>query len=227
MTEKRSHIIKDQKITVVLAAFMAILLNILVTKIMILINPSLDAHQDANMINKVVFAVLAVFFVIVMWKTPMKLELNALKVSDRSKFTREMLEAAVISLILIGGMIAWRLFLNRTDPEAAARPVFGLYLGIHGRWFYPISAVLQELFIKGLMQENFRSLSPDKNKHFTVVINGIFFAAMHMNYPLYYLIGAGILCIGTGYLYERDRNIWGSSLIHFVIGFMPRALGLK
>ncbi len=67
------------------------------------------------------------------------------------------------------------------------------------------------------MQENFRSLSPNGNKH----------AAMNMNYPLYYLIGAGILCIGTGYLYERDRNIWGSSLIHFVIGFMPRALGLK
>lgn len=32
---------------------------------------------------------------------------------------------------------------------------------------------------------------------------------------------------GTGYLYERDRNIWGAALIHFVIGFMPRALGLK
>lgn len=227
MTGKRSYIIPDQKMAVIFAAFTAILLNILVTKIMILINPSLDAHQDANMINKVVFGVLAVFFVLLIWKTPMKLELNALKIGDKRRFAREMIEAAVISLILIGGMIAWRLFINRSDPETAARPMFGLYLGIHGRWFYPISAVLQELIIKGLMQENFRSLSPGKNRHFTVVINGIFFAAMHMNYPLYYLIGAGILCIGTGYLYERDRNIWGSSLIHFVIGFMPRALGLK
>ncbi|MBP5260873.1 MAG: CPBP family intramembrane metalloprotease [Clostridiales bacterium] len=227
MTGKGSNTFKDQKTAVVFAAFTAILINILVTKIMILINPSLDAHQDANMINKVVFAVLAVFFIFLIWKTPMKFELDALKVKDKKKFTREMIEAVVISLILIAGMIVWRLILNRSNPEIEARPVFGLYLGIHGRWFYPFSAVLQELFIKALMQENFRSLSQNGNKHFTVAVNGIFFAAMHMNYPLYYLIGAGLLCIGTGYLYERDRNIWGSSLIHFVIGFMPRALGLK
>ena len=217
----------DKKTAVVFAAFAAILLNIIVTKIVVLVNPSLDAHRDANMINKIVFAVLAVFFVLLIWKTPMKLELSSIKIKDKKAFTREMIEAVVISLILIVGMIVWRLYLNKTDPEAAARPIFGLYLWTHGRWFYPISAVLQELFIKALMQENFRSLSPNGNKHITVAVNGIFFAAMHMNYPLYYLIGAGILCIGTGYLYERDRNIWGSSLIHFVIGFMPRALGLK
>ena len=28
-------------------------------------------------------------------------------------------------------------------------------------------------------------------------------------------------------MYERDKNIWGTVLIHFVVGFMPRALGLK
>ena len=225
--KKEKNTFLDQKRTVVLAALTAILLNILVTKIMLLTNPALDAQRDASMINKVYFAVVAVFFVLLIWKTPMTFSLNALKTGEKKKFRREMLEAAVISLILIAGMIVWRLILNGKDPEAVGRPFFGLYLGIHGRWFYPISAVLQELFIKGLIQENFRSLSPDENRHFTVAVNGIFFAVLHMNYPLYYLIGAGLLCIGTGYLYERDRNIWGSSLIHFVIGFMPRALGLK
>ena len=223
MMKKEKNTFLDQKRTVVLASLTAILLNILVTKIMLLANPALDA----SMINKVYFAVIAVFFVLLIWKTPMTFSLNALKTGEKKKFRREMLEAAVISLILIAGMIVWRLILNGKDPEAAGRPFFGLYLGIHGRWFYPISAVLQELFIKGLIQENFCSLSPDENRHFTVAVNGIFFAILHMNYPLYYLIGAGLLCIGTGYLYERDRNIWGSSLIHFVIGFMPRALGLK
>ena len=28
-------------------------------------------------------------------------------------------------------------------------------------------------------------------------------------------------------MYERDKNLWGTVLIHFVVGFMPRALGLK
>ena len=87
--------------------------------------------------------------------------------------------------------------------------------------------VAQEFFIKGVMQENFRSLKTPENKHLTIWINGIFFMILHMNYPVYYLICAGLLCIITGYLYERDKNIWGSTLIHFVVGFMPRALGLK
>lgn len=47
-----------------------------------------------------------------------------------------------------------------------------------------------------------------------------------MNFQLYYLLGAGLLCMLTGYLYERDGNIWGAVLIHLTVGFMPRALGL-
>ena len=59
-----------------------------------------------------------------------------------------------------------------------------------------------------------------------MVLTGLFFAVLHMNYQLYYLLGAGLLCMLTGYLYERDGNIWGAVLIHLTVGFMPRALGL-
>jgi len=227
MKNKAGAFFSDQKQAVVFSAVLSIFLNILVTKIMLMVNPALDAQKDASMINKVFFAVLAVVFGLLVWKTPIAFSLKSLRTGDRRQFRHEMLEAAVVSLVLIAGMIVWRLILNGSDPAAAARPFFGLYLGVHGRWFYPFSCILQEWFIKGFMQENFRSLHPVENKHFTIAVNSIFFAILHMNYPLYYLLGAGLLCFGTGYLYERDRNIWGSTLIHFVIGFMPRALGLK
>ncbi|MBQ9008873.1 MAG: CPBP family intramembrane metalloprotease [Clostridia bacterium] len=217
----------DQRQTVTAIALIAILLNILVTKVMLQLNPALDAQNDASLINKIYFVILGVAFVFLLWKGPLKMRWDALKPGSKKEFLREMAQAAGISAALIVLMILCRLILNAKNPEVNARPFFGLYLGIHGRWFYPFSAVLQELVIKGLMQDNFRCLSPDGNRHFTVMVNAIFFACLHMNFPLYYLIGAGILCAGTGYLYERDRNIWGSALIHFVIGFMPRALGLK
>ena len=38
--------------------------------------------------------------------------------------------------------------------------------------------------------------------------------------------GAFLLCFFTGLLYERDRNIWGSVIIHFALGFMPRCFGV-
>jgi len=223
--EMRPH--PDQKQTVALAALSAILLNILVTKLMLLFGPAVDAQKDASMINKVYMAVLVAGSALLLWKSPMTFRLDALKPGTGKCFRREMLEAGAVSLVLITGMLVWRAVLNTKDPAAAARPVFGLYPFIHGRWFYPVSAVLQEFFIKGVVQENFRSLSPAGSRHYTVIMTGMFFAALHANYPLYYLLGAGLLCVGTGYLYERDRNIWGSALIHFVIGFMPRALGLK
>jgi membrane protease YdiL (CAAX protease family) len=49
---------------------------------------------------------------------------------------------------------------------------------------------------------------------------------LHIQYPLYYMVGAFVLCFFTGLLYEKDRNIWGAVMIHFAIGFLPRCFGI-
>ena len=217
----------SQQTTMVLLFLVAIFVNVLTTKIVMMFTPDSTVEAEASRINKYFFGALGVLLLLALWKTPLRISWAALKTGSRDAFRREMLEAAGISLILIIAMVVWRLILNSRDADAAARPWFGLYLGTHGRWFYPFSSILQELLIKALVQENVRSLAPNGNRHMTAGLTGLFFAILHMNYPLYYLLGAGLLCYGTAYLYERDQNIWGSSLIHFVIGFMPRALGLK
>ena len=216
-----------QQTTMVLLFLVAIFVNVLTTKIVMMFTPDSTVTAEASRINKYFFGALGVLLLLALWKTPLRIRWEALKTGSRSAFRREMLEAVGISLVLIIAMVVYRLVLNGRDADVAARPWFGLYLGTHGRWFYPFSSVLQELLIKALVQENVRCLSPNGNRHMTAGLTGLFFAILHMNYPLYYLLGAGLLCYGTAYLYERDRNIWGSSLIHFVIGFMPRALGLK
>ncbi len=216
-----------QQTATVLLLLVAVFVNVLTTKIVMMFTPGSTFAAEASRINKYFFGALGVLLLLALWKTPLRIRWAALKTGRRDAFGREMLEAAGISVILILAMVVWRLILNGRDAEAAARPWFGLYLDTHGRWFYPFSSVLQELLIKALVQENIRTLAPDGNRHLTAGLTGLFFAILHMNYPLYYLLGAGLLCYGTAYLYERDRNIWGSSLIHFVIGFMPRALGLK
>ena len=57
-------------------------------------------------------------------------------------------------------------------------------------------------------------------------ITAVFFFSLHMQYPLFYMTGALLLCLVTGVLYEKNRNIWGAVLIHFAIGFLPRCLGV-
>ena len=156
---------------VLTVALVAILLDILVTRVMV-ITMGLDAHDEANLINKVFFAVLAVFVVLMIWKTKMTFRIDCLKIENGRGFKREMIEAVIVSAALIVGMLVFRRYLNAHDPVAAARPAFGLYLWIHGRWFYPISVVAQEFFIKGVMQESFKSLKKPENKHLTIWVNG-------------------------------------------------------
>ena len=95
------------------------------------------------------------------------------------------------------------------------------------RWFYPISAVLQELFVKGVVEDNITASCKKYNKHFTVWMTALFFFVIHMGYELPMMFGAAILCALTGYLYEKNKSVWGSILIHFVIGFVPKIVGVS
>ena len=216
----------DQKSSTVLASFFAVLILIVVTKVILMIRPDMDATADASYITKVFFAVAAPFFILFIVKTPMIINWSSLKLPDRKHIRQDIIFPLVISLVIIAGIIAGRFILNHIDPSVADRPYFGLYPNINGRWFYPVSVVFQELVIKSMMQENFRSFSANGNKHITVWVNAVFFAVLHMNYSVFFMIGSIVLCVFTGYLYERSRNIWGSCMIHFVIGFLPRTFGL-
>ena len=205
----------DAKSAMVMVILASLLLEVIITKAVILIRPDMDPLRNASDINKVYIGPLAVLVILFWLKTPLVIRWSALKIPSSRKFAREMLEAACVSVILILGLIGIRLWMNAHDPAAAARP-----------WFYLFSVILQELMIKAFTQENIRLLNTSGNRHITMVLTGLFFAVLHMNFQLYYLIGAGLLCMLTGYLYERDGNIWGSALIHLTIGFMPRVLGL-
>ena len=128
--------------------------------------------------------------------------------------------------------------MNTKNPEYREIPFFGLYLNIHTRWLYPVSIVFQEFFIKAFTQENIgivlsglnedgkRRASDRKTAILTSLITAMFFFVLHMQYPLYYMTGAFFLCLLTGLLYERDRNIWGAVMIHFALGFLPRCFGV-
>ena len=70
---------------VLTVALVAILLDILVTRVMV-ITMGLDAHDEANLINKVFFAVLAVFVVLMIWKTKMTFRIDCLKIENGRGF---------------------------------------------------------------------------------------------------------------------------------------------
>lgn len=144
----------------------------------------------------------------------------------KERFKKDIIISSILSAALIVILVVIRLVQNQFSPEIAARPWFGLYLGMYMRWFYPISAVLQELFVKGIVEDNITASCKKYNKHFSVWMTALFFFVLHMGYELPMMFGAAVLCVVTGYLYEKNKSVWGSILIHFVIGFVPKIIGV-
>ena len=156
---------------------------------------------------------------------PLKINLKAFKPS-KEVFTKQMKPSVLISVIVLLLFIGFRFYMQSKDPSIAEIPYFGLYLNMNTRWFYPVSIILQEIYIKLVIQDNFSEAFDRKHMHMTVWVTAFFFFIIHFQYPVYYMTGAMVLCMITGYLFEKYPSIWGPILIHFVIGFLPRCLGI-
>ena len=181
--------------------------------------------RNAFITTKILIIVLAVMMVIFVKKTTMKINFNDILIT-KEEMKQTLIRAGIISIGMIFSMIIIRIVKGHFNPKVAARPYFKLYLTVRTRWFYPVNAFFQEVFIKAFVQDNVRIMAGKDNIHFTVWLTSMYFFVMHMSYPLYYMTIAGVFCLATGYFYEKNRNIWGCALLHFVIGFMPRALGI-
>ena len=187
--------------------------------------------------SKILGAILIAEMVLLICFTPMVLNRQALRCSWKEN-RKALVQSAVISLLIAAALLGFRFKKKKKNPVYREIPLFGLYLNVHTRWLYPISIVFQEFFIKAFTQENIgialRSIGADSDPFepnrmqtiLTALITAMFFFVLHIQFPLYYMGGAFLLCFFTGLLYERDRNIWGAVMIHFAIGFLPRCFGI-
>ena len=228
----------SEALAVILFMMMTIMLHIIAMKVYLL-----AAHTDDISIYKVIGskilgAILILEMILFVCFTPMRINWSALK-GSREELKHSLKVSGAISIAIVALLIGFRVVSTLRDPGLREIPVFGLYLGLNTRYLYPINIVFQEFFIKAFVQENCASLTGSagvlcqkgtaagaRNRHITVWITSIFFFILHLQYPLYYMIGALTLCVVTGYLYESRHNIWGAVLIHFTLGFLPRCLGV-
>lgn len=148
-------------------------------------------------------------------------------VATKNEIKRTLIRCGLISLGIIIALVIARLVMTQFNSEIATRPWFYPYFDINMRWLYPFVVILQEFLAKGMLQESMKRLMGEKHINQAIWACGILFTIFHLGYPLYYMICAGLLMVVTGYIYEKDHSIWGCCLIHFCIGFLPRAMGLK
>ena len=218
-----------KRLTPALATMLFLLIAVACQVVVIKIFPHVVGapleEPNAYILTRIMECYLIVLSIIFAVFTRFKIHFECFK-PGRERLKKDLIIAGIMSAIMLAALVLIRLVQNMLFPEIAARPWFGLYLTTYMRWFYPISAVLQELFVKGIVEDNITSSCKKYNKHFSVWMTALFFFVLHMGYGLPMMFGAAVLCVVTGYLYESTKSVYGSIIIHFVIGFVPKIIGV-
>lgn len=92
---------------------------------------------------------------------------------------------------------------------------------------YIYTAFIQEFISRGVIQESLAHVFQGRLSDVLAIgITSLLFAALHIHKGVLMCIGAGVLSILLGLLYEKDRTIWGLVLIHYTFGLIPNLLSI-
>lgn len=207
-----------------LLSLLAILILILTDKVCGRFLPGYSIPGSENLLIKIYMTIITVAAAVLIACKKITFSFSCFRIPKDGSFKKRVLQTVIVLILYAAVLAGYRLYKNTVDPVTAAKPFFALYLNQRFRWFYPVSALWQELLIKPLWQDNVSRAM--KNKWKTLIFIGLFFCVLHMHFPIYYMAAAGVLCFVTGILYEKDRTIWCVWMLHFVMGFLPRAFGL-
>ena len=58
-----------------------------------------------------------------------------------------------------------------------------------------------------------------------ILLSSLLFGAVHIAHGFMYMTAAMILLGALGGLYEKQRNIWGVAIIHYILGQAACCLG--
>lgn len=94
-----------------------------------------------------------------------------------------------------------------------------------GAYTYIFTAILQEFLSRGVMQTSVKSLMKIKyQKFFTIFLTSLLFALMHLPFDFPFMVGAFLLSIALGIIYEKQQNIWGCAFLHWSCGYVAMAM---
>ena len=84
---------------------------------------------------------------------------------------------------------------------------------------YVLTAGIQEFLARSVMQGNLRRIITSKHPGLlAILLSSMIFAALHIHLGFIFMIGAAILAGLEGILYEKQQNIFGVWIVHWVFG---------
>lgn len=134
----------------------------------------------------------------------------------------------LISLAGVTLLVAAKGLLLRIFPEffAEGTPFWRWDIGYYSWISYIFTCIIQEFLARSMIYGSIRKLFDGKRGMFSaLLLSSLLFGAVHIAHGFLYM-AAAILLLGTlGGLYEKQRSIWGVTIIHYVVGQAAACLG--
>ena len=84
---------------------------------------------------------------------------------------------------------------------------------------YVFTAGIQEFLARSVMQGNLKRIIPGKHPGvLAICLSSLIFAALHIHLGFVFMAGAAILAGLEGILYEKQQNMFGVWIVHWVFG---------
>lgn len=101
----------------------------------------------------------------------------------------------------------------------AGTPFWDWSIGNVADLFYPITVIVQEFLARGVMQESLQRIFVGKYATgIAILVSSLIFGLLHIAYGFQYMVGAAVLLGALGFLYNKQKNIWGLCIIHYILG---------
>jgi PAS domain S-box-containing protein len=185
----------------------------------------LKINVQTKVLTQVINAMVFVFSIIIYRKTDFTVEELGLKVRNgKSTFGLSI----AISGGIVGLLIAAKYFLLRIAPDffESDAPFWNWNIGLYSWISYIFTCIIQEFLARSMIYGSIRKMFDGKYATMgAILLSSLLFGAVHIAHGFMYMAAAMVLLGALGGLYEKQRNIWGVAIIHFVLGQAAHCLG--
>lgn len=217
---------KKEKVSDARIFYIGLIAAVAVVQIVLKVFTTLVPDAQSQVFSRITEGIMLIFAVMFALRTTFVQPWFGLK-TEKSDHKRTALTCLWLAVGIIALFILARLVLEQFSAEVAERPFFRTYLNIKHRRYYLISVLVQEILAKGVLQYGIEITMPEDKWYIALPVSALVFGMLHIYHSLYYILGAIGLALISGILYHRQKNIWSSFVLHFLIAFLPRCFGLK
>ena len=144
-----------------------------------------------------------------------------------ANWKRSSLESVAVSVVVIAMLFLLKYFTNSYYPG-----IFKEMQLVCWRYFdfsyiaYFIVAPLQEFITRGTVQSTLERLFVGRNSGFlAILVTAFLFGSLHVYSSLNMAVSAVLTSFLWGWMYNRQKNLIGVSISHFLIGNMAGLMG--